>query len=214
MQSNQYPFPFLPLPYAYEALEPVIGKETVYLHHDKHLKAYVDNLNQLLAGLPNFHHWNLETILKNLATFPTNVREGIKNNAGGVYNHNLYFHILRSPKKGNQPSEEMMHKLHNDFGSYESFQAEFEKQASNRFGSGYAFLVVDHNDKFQIVSMANQDSPISENLFPILLIDVWEHAYYLDYQNRRKEYIQAFWDIINWDAVENLYHQTFRIESI
>lgn len=197
-------FELKPLPYAYDALEPYIDKETMMLHHDKHEKAYLDNLNKAISKYPELYKMGIEGMLKDLNSIPEDIRETVKNNAGGVYNHEFFWSIM-SPEKNQTPSEELLKVINKDFQSFDNFKAKFKEAALGRFGSGWAFLVKDKDGKLSIISTANQDSPISQDLTPILGIDVWEHAYYLKYQNRRGDYIDNWWNVVNWKQAENNY---------
>lgn len=198
-------FELKPLPYAYDALEPYIDKETMMLHHDKHEKAYVDNLNKAISKYPELYKKGLDGILRDLNSIPQDVRETIKNNAGGVYNHDFFWSIM-SPEKGQQPSGELLKAINKDFGSLDNLKTKFNEAALGRFGSGWAWLVLNKDGTLSVISTPNQDSPISQGLKPILGIDVWEHAYYLKYQNRRKDYIDNWWNIVNWKQVENYFN--------
>ncbi len=202
--EQKYPFKLPNLPYPYEALEPYIDKETMMLHHDKHLKTYIDNLNNILKDYPMFWDWTLEELIKNIASLPNEIQEEVRNNAGGVYNHFMYFDVI-SPIENNKETPLLKQKLIEDFGSLENFFNLFKEAAKKQFGSGYAFLVIDKNGNLKIVNKENQDNPLEDNLYPILLIDVWEHAYYLKYNNRRGEYIDSFMKLINWRNVEENY---------
>lgn len=197
-------FELKPLPYAYDALEPYIDKETMMLHHDKHEKAYLDNLNKAISKCPELYKKGIEGILKDLNSIPEDIRETVKNNAGGVYNHDFFWSIM-SPEKNQSPSGELLKAINNDFQSIDNFKSKFKEAALGRFGSGWAFLVKDKGGKLSIISTANQDSPISNGLTPIIGIDVWEHAYYLKYQNKRGDYIDNWWNVVNWKQAENNY---------
>ena len=175
------------------------------LHHDKHEKAYLDNLNKAISKYPELYKKGLEGILKDLNSIPEEVRETIKNNAGGVYNHDFFWSIM-SPEKDQIPSEELLKAINKDFGSLDSFKTKFTEAALGRFGSGWAWLVKDTKGNLSVISTPNQDSPISKGLIPILGIDVWEHAYYLKYQNRRGEYIDNWWHLINWKQAETYFN--------
>lgn len=190
------------LPYAYDALEPYIDKETMNIHHTKHHNTYVTNLNKAVAGT-EFENKTVEELVSNLDAVPENIRTAVRNNGGGHYNHSLFWRIL-SPNGGGEPTGELLDAINAKFGSFAAFKDEFSKAAAGRFGSGWAWLVV-NNGKLEITSTPNQDTPLSEGKTPILGIDVWEHAYYLKYQNRRPEYISAFWNIVNWDEVAKRY---------
>lgn len=191
------------LPYAYDALEPHIDARTMEIHHTKHHNAYTTNLNAAIAG-SDLEGKKIEEILKNLDMNNSAVR----NNGGGFYNHNLFWEVM-SPNGGGLPSGELAKAIDENFGSFDAFKESFSKAAATRFGSGWAWLCVLKGGKLEICSTANQDNPLMPNIscggFPILGLDVWEHAYYLNYQNRRPDYIQAFFSVINWKKVEELY---------
>ena len=192
------------LPYAYEALEPSIDARTMEIHYTKHHKAYTDNLNNAIAGTP-LEGKSIEDILLHLDT----ENKAVRNNGGGYYNHNLFWEIL-TPKKGTAPSEELAKAIDEAFGSFEAFKTAFSKAAATQFGSGWAWLTVQKGGKVAVLSTANQDNPLMPHVgggTPILGLDVWEHAYYLNYQNRRADYIEAFFAIITWEKVSQLYHQ-------
>jgi Fe-Mn family superoxide dismutase len=191
------------LPYAYNALEPYIDEQTMIIHHDRHHATYVNNLNAALEGHDELSSKTVEELLANLDAVPENIRTAVRNNGGGVANHNFFWNVL-APNTGGAPTGEVADAINAAFGSYENFKDEFAKAAAGRFGSGWAWLVVD-NGQLAITSTANQDSPFSEGKAPILTLDVWEHAYYLKYQNKRPDYINAFFNVINWDEVNRLY---------
>lgn len=197
-------FELKPLPYAYDALEPYIDKETMMLHHDKHEKAYLDNLNKAISKYPELYKMGIEGMLKDLNSVPEDIRETVKNNAGGVYNHEFFWSIM-SPEQNQTPSGDLLKAINKDFQSFDNFKTKFKEAALGRFGSGWAFLVKDKDGKLSIISTANQDSPISQGLTLILGIDVWEHAYYLKYQNKRGDYIDNWWNVVNWKQAENNY---------
>ncbi len=197
-------FQLKPLPYAYDALEPYIDKETMMLHHDKHEQAYLDNLNKAIAKHPELYSKGIEGILKDLDSIPSDIKQTVINNAGGVYNHDFFWSIM-SPKKNQSPKGDLLNAINKDFESYDNFKTKFKEAALGRFGSGWAWLVFDKDGKLSIISTANQDSPISIGLTPIIGIDVWEHAYYLKYQNRRAEYIDNWWNVVNWEQAEKNY---------
>lgn len=190
------------LPYAYDALEPYIDAQTMIIHHTKHHQAYIDNLNGALAKHPEIE-LNLEGFLKNLDNVPADIRNVVRNNGGGVFNHNLFWTVL-APARGQAPSNELLTAIAKAFGSFDNFKADFETAAKTRFGSGWAWLIVDAEKNLKVVSTPNQDTPLNEGT-PILNLDVWEHAYYLKYQNRRPEYVGNFWNVVNWKEVERLY---------
>ncbi|UII54882.1 superoxide dismutase SodA [Cytobacillus spongiae] len=191
------------LPYAYDALEPHIDKETMNIHHTKHHNAYVTNLNGALEGNEELLSKSVEEVIANLDAVPEAARTAVRNNGGGHANHSLFWSIL-SPNGGGEPTGDLAEAISSKFGSYENFKEEFAKAAATRFGSGWAWLAV-NNGELEVMSTPNQDSPIMEGKTPILGLDVWEHAYYLNYQNRRPDYINSFWNVVNWDEVSKLY---------
>lgn len=191
------------LPYAYDALEPHIDKETMNIHHTKHHNTYVTNLNNALQGNDELLAKSVEEVIANLDAVPEAARTAVRNNGGGHANHSLFWQIL-APNGGGAPSGELADAINNKFGSLESFKEEFAKAATTRFGSGWAWLSVS-NGELEVSSTPNQDSPIMEGKTPILGLDVWEHAYYLNYQNRRPDYISSFWNVVNWDEVSKRY---------
>lgn len=191
------------LPYAYEALEPHIDKETMNIHHSKHHNAYVTNLNNALAGNEELLSKSVEEVIANLDAVPEAARAAVRNNGGGHANHTLFWQIL-SPNGGGAPTGELADAITSKFGSFDSFKEEFAKAATTRFGSGWAWLAV-NNGELEVTSTPNQDSPIMEGKTPILGLDVWEHAYYLKFQNRRPDYINTFWNVVNWEEVSNRY---------
>ncbi|RXY98515.1 superoxide dismutase [Fictibacillus sp. S7] len=193
------------LPYAANALEPHIDEDTMNIHHDRHHKTYVDNLNAALEGQSEFESKNLVDILKNLDSLPENIRTAVRNNGGGHANHSLFWEILK-PGGSNEPTGEVADAINNKFGSLEAFKEQFANAAKGRFGSGWAWLVV-NNGELEVTSTPNQDNPVMEGKTPILGLDVWEHAYYLKYQNKRPDYINAFWNVVNWDEVEKRYNE-------
>ncbi len=187
------------LPYAYDALEPYIDARTMDIHHTKHHQAYITNLNGAIEKAPELAGKSLEALLSDLNAVPEAVRTVVRNHGGGTYNHNLFWEIM-APKAGGAPRGELAKAIEKAFGSFDAFKDEFTKAAIGRFGSGWAWLVK-KGDGLAVVSTANQDNPLSEGMTPILGIDVWEHAYYLLYQNRRPDYVAAWWNVVNWDAV-------------
>ena len=191
------------LAYAYDALEPHIDARTMEIHHSKHHNTYVTNLNAAVEKTAELAGKSLEAMLSDLSAVPEPVRAVVRNHGGGTFNHNLFFEVL-GPNAGGAPKGELGKAIDSSFASFDAFKTEFEKSATTRFGSGWAWLVK-KGTGLAVVSTANQDSPLSDGLTPILGIDVWEHAYYLKYQNRRPEYITAFWNVINWDAVAARY---------
>lgn len=191
------------LPYAYDALEPHIDKETMNIHHTKHHNTYVTNLNNALQGNEELLAKSVEEVIANLDAVPEAARTAVRNNGGGHANHTLFWQIL-SPNGGGAPAGELADAINSKFGSFESFKEEFTKAATTRFGSGWAWLSVS-NGELEVSSTPNQDSPLMEGKTPILGLDVWEHAYYLNYQNRRPDYIGSFWNVVNWDEVSKRY---------
>ena len=187
------------LPYAVDALEPYIDAQTMTLHHDKHHQTYVTNLNGAIEKHPELADKSLEDLLMDLNAVPEDIRMVVRNHGGGTWNHSMFWEIM-GPDAGGAPSGELAQAVDSAFGSFDSFKADFEKAANGRFGSGWAWLVK-KGDGLAIVSTANQDNPLSDGATPILGIDVWEHAYYLKYQNRRAEYVTNWWNVVNWDAV-------------
>ncbi|OLS41678.1 superoxide dismutase [Bacillus sp. MRMR6] len=191
------------LPYAYDALEPHIDKETMNIHHTKHHNTYVTNVNNALAGNEELLSKSVEDLISNLDAVPEAARTAVRNNGGGHANHSLFWQIL-APNGGGAPAGELADAINSKFGSFESFKEEFAKAATTRFGSGWAWLSVS-NGEIEVSSTPNQDSPLMEGKTPILGLDVWEHAYYLNYQNRRPDYISSFWNVVNWDEVSKRY---------
>jgi superoxide dismutase, Fe-Mn family len=192
------------LPYSPDALEPHIDKATMEIHHGKHHNAYVTNLNKALESAPELQSKTIEELLANgLAIVPDSIKIAVRNNGGGHANHSLFWKLL-SAQGGGAPSGEIASVITATFGSFDAFKEKFNAAATTRFGSGWAWLVKDAAGKFEILSTANQDSPLSDGKKPILGLDVWEHAYYLKYQNRRPDYIAAFWNVVNWNEVNSL----------
>ena len=192
------------LPYDYDALEPHIDEATMRVHHDKHHQAYVDKANEALDGTEWADH-DVEDVLRNLSALPGDKQAAVRNNAGGHYNHTLFWQML-SPDGGGEPSGDLASALDETFGSFDSFKEEFKKAGIARFGSGWAWLVRDGSG-LAVVSTPNQDSPVSDGSNPLLGCDVWEHAYYLKYQNKRPDYIDAFWNVVNWDYVSKRFSE-------
>lgn len=197
----KWQFKLAPLPYSYDALEPFIDKETMILHHDKHQQAYVDNLNKLLEGQDQLGTKTPEAILKDTNAIPQNIRQGVINNAGGVYNHEFFWSVMGS-NHNTSPTGSLLKAIEKNFGDLAQFKIKFKEASLARFGSGWTFLVIDKDKNLQIVTTANQDTPISIGLTPLLALDLWEHAYYLKYQNRRGDYIDNWWKVVNWKQVE------------
>src|ERR1700744_3484725 len=203
---NAGPYVLPPLPYAYDALEPYIDARTMEIHHDKHHASYVANLNKAVAEFPEVGKQPIENLLKNLDAVPEKIRTAVRNQGGGHYNHSLFWLMLK--KDGGEPSGALAKAIDSTFGSFSKFKEDFSKAALSQFGSGWAWLVVDANKKLSIEQTANQDSPISQGKQPLLGVDVWEHAYYLKYQNRRPDYVTAFFNVINWDFVAKGYESS------
>ena len=199
-----YPYSLPPLRYAYDALEPHIDKMTMELHHTKHHQTYIDKANKALEKYPDLQKKTILELLKNTESLPADIKTEFINNGGGHLNHTLFW-IWMSPRGGGQPGGELAQAINSTFGSFEQFQKLFDEAAKSRFGSGWAWLVIDNQSKLSITSTANQDNPLSQGLVPLLGLDVWEHAYYLKYQNRRPEYITNWWHVVDWATVEQLY---------
>ena len=188
------------LPYAYNAMEPHIDEQTMHLHHDKHHAAYVTKLNGAIEKHPELGSKSAEELLRNLSALPEDVRGVIRNNGGGHVNHTMFWQLM-GPGKGGNPTGAIGDAINKTFGSFDAFKEKFEAAGVNQFGSGWAWLVRTKSGEFKITSTPNQDSPISNGEFPVLGNDVWEHAYYLKYQNRRPDYLKAWWNVVNWDEV-------------
>jgi Fe-Mn family superoxide dismutase len=207
--GGTYPFKVPDLPYAYDALEPYVDALTMHLHHDKHHAAYVYNLNKALAEAGgNYQTMTAEALLLNLNELPEKVRTAVRNNAGGHLNHTLFWPMLKN-NEGGRPSGDLGSDIDRTFGSFDAFQQQFSEAAVKVFGSGWAWLVLDAG-KLEVTTTANQDNPVAKphgKELSLLGLDVWEHAYYLKYQNRRPEYVKAFWNIVNWDYVNQRYLQ-------
>lgn len=192
------------LPYAYNALEPYIDEKTMTIHHTKHHQAYIDKLNAAVKGT-DLEEKNIEEILSNLDSVPENIKSAVRNHGGGHANHSLFWKLM-APKAGGKPLGDIAGAIDNAFGNFDSFKEKFKNAGLNQFGSGWAWLVVSNNE-LEILSTANQDTPLSQGKAPILGVDVWEHSYYLKYQNKRPEYIDAFFNVINWKQVEMNYQE-------
>jgi Fe-Mn family superoxide dismutase len=201
--SPSGPYTRPPLPYAPDALEPHIDAETMRIHHSKHHKAYVDNANKLLADQPELAKLSPVELLENLAEAPESIRAGLRNNVGGHVNHSAFW-LMMSPNGGGEPTGDLAKAIDSTFGSFADFKKQFTDAAMKRFGSGWAWLVV-KDGKLSILSTPNQDPPLLDGYATILGLDVWEHAYYLKYQNRRGDYAVAWWDVVNWPYVAELY---------
>lgn len=205
-----YPYTLPQLPYAYEALEPHFDKATMVVHHQKHHQAYIDNLNKALEAYPQYQSYTLEELLIGLNTLPSDLKTVVQNHGGGHFNHGMFWQIL-SPDFDQKPTSVIAQKIDAAFGSYENFKAAFDKAARTVFGSGWAWLCIDQKDNLVVIASPNQDNPLSQGLRPILGLDVWEHAYYLKFQNRRIDYIDAWWHVINWQEVEIIYKKASSI---
>lgn len=193
------------LPYDYNALEPYVDEQTMNIHHTKHHQAYVNNLNAALEKHPELFDKTLLELIKDLDSVPEDIRTAVRNNGGGHLNHSMFWTLMQKAE-GQMPEGELLAAINEKFGSYEAFKDVFSKAATTRFGSGWAWLVL-KDGKLDVVSTANQDNPISEGLVPVLGLDVWEHAYYLKYQNRRPEYIENWFNVVNWKEVSRLYEE-------
>jgi len=201
------PFTLPSLPYAFDALEPHIDKMTMEIHHGKHHAAYVNNLNKALESAPDLAGKSVEELLAgNLAAVPESIRTAVRNNGGGHSNHTMFWEIM-GPGGGGDPVGNVAQAIQSTFDSFANFKEKFNQAAATRFGSGWAWLVKSPAGKLDIYSTANQDSPIMEGKYPVMGLDVWEHAYYLKYQNRRPDYINAWWNVINWKAIEDRFNK-------
>lgn len=193
------------LPYGYADLEPTIDEQTMHLHHDKHHQAYVDKLNAAVEGHADLAEKSIEDILRNFSQVPEEIKTAVRNHGGGHANHSLFWEIL-SPEGGEQPVGELAQALESSFGSFEDFKKQFETTAAGQFGSGWGWLVVE-NGELKLVATPNQDSPLMNGQTPIFGVDVWEHAYYLKYQNKRPDYLSAIWQVVNWSEVARRYSE-------
>lgn len=200
--KETYPFRLPELPYAYHALEPFIDQRTMYFHHDKHLKTYIDNLNKALEAYPEYQTWTLEELLTRLSELPEELRTPVRNNGGGVYNHEMYFHLMAP---AGQPFSTEVAEA---FGGEDNWKRQMKAAALGQFGSGFVWLVRDTTGAMKIIALPNQDNPLTIGLQPILPLDVWEHAYYLKHQNLRSDYIDDWFHVINWNAVEQRLNDT------
>ena len=198
------PYQLPKLPYSYDALEPHIDARTMEIHHTKHHQTYINNVNAALEKYPALAEKSVEDLISDLNAVPEDIRTVVRNNGGGHANHSLFWTIM-APKAGGEPSGELGEAIKSAFGGFDSFKDQFSKAAAGRFGSGWAWLSVGGSGKLAVTSTPNQDSPLSEGLTPILGLDVWEHAYYLNYQNRRPDYIAAWWNVVNWKQVASNY---------
>jgi Fe-Mn family superoxide dismutase len=194
------PFTLPALPYAYDALEPHIDAKTMEIHHTKHHQAYVNNLNAALEKAPQLEGKSLDDLMRGINSVPETVRTAVRNNGGGHWNHSMFWEIM-APKKGNEPKGKIADAIKSSFGDFAKFKEQFAAAGTGRFGSGWAWLVDDGSGKLSITSTPNQDNPLMDGKKAILGLDVWEHAYYLKYQNKRPDYIAAWWNVVNWEAV-------------
>jgi len=199
-------FELPPLPYDYNALEPYIDTMTMQIHHDKHHGTYVTNLNNALQGQNQFASLAVDDVLRRINEVPENIRTAVRNNGGGHSNHSMFWQIMK-PNGGGEPTGALAGAIQSTFGSVDAFKAAFNDAGVKRFGSGWAWLVLDKGGKLQVISTANQDSPLMDGLYPVMGNDVWEHAYYLKYQNRRPDYLNAWWNVVNWDEIARRYQQ-------
>jgi len=199
-------FELPPLPYDYSALEPYIDTQTMQIHHDKHHQTYVTNVNNALQGQDQLASMSVDDLLRNVNQVPESIRTAVRNNAGGHSNHSMFWNIMK-PNGGGEPTGDLASAIQQAFGSFDAFKTAFNDAGTKRFGSGWAWLVLDSSGKLQVISTANQDSPLMDGLYPVMGNDVWEHAYYLKYQNRRPEYLNAWWNVVNWDEVARRYGQ-------
>ena len=199
-------FELPPLPYDYSALEPHIDAQTMQLHHDKHHQTYITNLNNAVAGT-EFENRSPEDIVRDLSSVPENIRTAVRNNGGGHVNHTMFW-VIMGPNGGGEPTGAIADAISQTFGGFDAFKQQFNDAGAKRFGSGWVWLVRAADGSLQITSTANQDNPLMEGMYPILGNDVWEHAYYLKYQNRRAEYLQAWWNVVNWDEVNTRFQQS------
>ena len=199
-------FELPPLPYPFDALEPHIDARTMEIHHDRHHATYVNNLNKALEGQPALANMSVEDLLRNINQVPENIRTAVRNNGGGHANHSMFWEIM-APNAGGQPSGALAAAIDKAFGNFDGFKEKFAAAATGRFGSGWAWLVAGPGGSVSITSSANQDSLLMEGQQPLLGLDVWEHAYYLKYQNKRPDYIAAWWNVVNWPEVERRYQQ-------
>lgn len=208
----RFPFTLPPLKYGYDALAPYVDEETMTLHHTKHHQTYIDNLNKALQEAPEYQKYTLEELLANIDALPKSIRDRVRNHGGGHFNHTLFWDLM-APTSNAQPTEIVLEQINKHFGSFKAFQEQFEKAAQTRFGSGWAWLSVNFDKKLVITSTANQDTELGQGLYPILALDVWEHAYYIKYRNKRPEYIVAWWNVVNWQHVEKLFNDALRALS-
>ncbi|MDQ6644585.1 MAG: superoxide dismutase [Chloroflexota bacterium] len=194
------------LPYDYSALEPYIDEQTMHLHHDKHHATYVTNLNNALKDQGEYASLSAEDLIRRLNEVPESIRTAVRNSGGGHVNHTMFWQIMK-PQGGGEPTGTLASAIQSAFGSFDALKTAFNDAGAKRFGSGWAWLVLDKSGKLSVTSTANQDNPLTDGLYPVLGNDVWEHAYYLKYQNRRPEYLNAWWNVVNWDEVTRRFEQ-------
>ena len=205
--SLKYPYELPDLPYDFDALAPSIDARTMEIHHDRHHQGYTNNLNAALSGSSSAQNLTIIELLSNLDGLPENIRIAVRNNGGGYFNHALFWEVM-SPEGGGQPSGELLQAIESQFDSFDNFKNQFSAAAGSVFGSGWAWLVRNSEGELEIVQTANQDTPLAQGAQPILNIDVWEHAYYLNYQNRRGDYVSSFWNVVDWAKVEDNFKMT------
>ncbi|MEM3113038.1 MAG: superoxide dismutase [Candidatus Pacearchaeota archaeon] len=205
------PFTLPKLPYTYDSLEPWIDAKTMQIHYEKHHQAYIDKLNATVKGT-KFENKNVDEILKSIEDVPEKIRNHVINHGGGHSNHTLFWQLLNPNYKTStkKPDEKLLRVIEGSFKNFDEFKKKFSEAALSRFGSGWAWLIINENGELEIISTPNQDSPLMDNKIPILGLDVWEHAYYLKYQNKRADYVEAFWNIINWKKVEEIYKEVVK----
>lgn len=202
--SKDEPFKLPPLPYSYDALEPYIDEETMRFHHDKHHAAYTQKFNAAINKYPDLKNQSAEDLLKNLDKLPKNIQNVVRNNGGGYVNHGIFWTIM-SPNGGGEPKGEIAQAINQEFGNFKNFQEVFNNAGNDRFGSGWVWLVLDQDKKLKVINTLNQDSPLTQGLYPIMGNDVWEHAYYLKYRNDRGQYLQQWWNVVNWNEVNQRF---------
>ncbi|MBD3274860.1 MAG: superoxide dismutase [Candidatus Marinimicrobia bacterium] len=205
--SLKYPYELPDLPYDFDALAPSIDARTMEIHHDRHHQGYTNNLNAALSGSADAQSLTIIELLSNLDSLPEDIRNAVRNNGGGYFNHALFWEVMSS-EGGGQPTGELLEEIESQFDSFDNFTQQFSAAAGSVFGSGWAWLVRNSHGDLEIMQTANQDTPLALGAQPILNLDVWEHAYYLKYQNRRGEYISSFWDVVNWSKVEENFSMT------
>jgi len=201
--NTTYPYTLPALTFAYDALEPHLDAETMQIHHTKHHQTYVDTLNKALEAFPDLHRLTLETLLTNLDWLPASIRTIVRNHGGGHFAHALYWHTM-SPQGGGQPTAPILKEIEKNFGSFQAFQEQFEKAAKEQFGSGWAWLCVTPDKTLKLIATTNHGTPLEQGLFPILVVDVWEHAYYLKFRNKRADFVKTWWNVVDWKNVETL----------